>query len=460
MESKLPSRSEHSTRRAGAPVHFIRLTLTNFGPFREMAVDFQPSGVFVVSGPNASGKSQLLGAAVAAIVGKRAIALDPTGVGPSNVALELGDGSAREVASLTVAAVAAMPSGRGPQSEITHTSTPMVRDLLANLSENSRPRLLLGETTGVNRLSKRDCGEFEKLAPPELVRSDFWQDMKSSGWLESTAHSAGVGVVIDVVHEFIARAGTGHFPLLVDGVFGQLDRRASEFCGDLLRQIGRHSQVIVVSPSFADIHLGHELIRLPLHESPLRAMANYTRPARFQVVRRKIAVRDRKKSFKLGERFPTPENRGCELKEVKGKNPVGSIGQVVDQYVVAFLNAGIEQTGSIFWGITDEGRTVVGVPLTDPQCDEVRRVVVEKVGNIMPPIAPSGLSIEFHPVTTADAVPLYVIEVRVQAVLGTYLYATGSEDVYVKTEAGKKKLTIMQIQQELLRRMSVVPPGA
>jgi hypothetical protein len=128
MESKLPSGSDHSTGRAGAPVHFIRLTLTNFGPFREMAVDFQPSGVFVVSGLNASGKSQLLGVAVAAIVGKRAIALDPTGVGPSNVALELGDGSAREVASLTVSAVAARPGGRGPQSETTHTSTPTVRD--------------------------------------------------------------------------------------------------------------------------------------------------------------------------------------------------------------------------------------------------------------------------------------------------------------------------------------------
>jgi predicted HTH transcriptional regulator len=165
--------------------------------------------------------------------------------------------------------------------------------------------------------------------------------------------------------------------------------------------------------------------------------------------------RPKKRRFTLGEPFSLPENRVCELKEVKGRNPVGSIGSVVDQYVVAFLNAGLEQIGSIFWGVQDVGRTVVGVPLTDSQCDEIRRVVVDRVCNITPPIAPSALSIEFHAVDASGSPPLYVVEVRVPAVQGSHLYATGSEEVYVKTEAGKKRLTVMQIQQELLRRMAV-----
>lgn len=439
-------------------MHFTRLALKNFGPFSDIAVDFPPTGISVISGPNASGKSQLVGAAIAVIAGKRAVAIDPAGQGPSSVSLVLSDGGAEEVASLTVAAVSAGLSGA--RSALTHNPTPMTQTLLASLQRNTRPKLLLDQEARQTGFSKRDCELFEKIATPELVRSPFWQEMRHSGWLESGVHSAGVGIVIDVVREFVSRIDVDGFPLVVDGIFGQLDTRASDFCGELLRLVGRDSQVIVVTPSFAEHPLGKELIQLPLHESPLRAMAHYTRPQRFQDPRPRITDKERRKNFRVGDRFPTPENRVCELKEVKGGNPVGSIGKVVDQYVVAFLNAGIEQTGSIFWGITDYARTVVGVSLTDPQCDEVRRIVVEKVGNIMPPIAPSSLSIEFHQVTAVSTVPLYVVEVRVSAMLGTYLYATGSEEVYVKTEAGKKKLTIMQIQQELLRRMNMVRPGA
>lgn len=434
-------------------MHFTRLSLKNFGPFRDIAVDFPPAGVFVISGPNASGKSQLVGAAIAAIAGKRAIAIDPAGQGPSSVSLELSDEGAEEVASLTVAAIGA-GSGKGlARCELTHSPTPMTQALLGLLQRHAGPRLLLGESTRMDRLSERDIAVFENAAPLELLRSNFWDEMRSSGWLGSNAHSGGVGVVIDVIREFTARIDVKQLPLLVDGVFGQLDTRASEFCGALLQLVGRDSQVIVVTPSFAQQPLGQELILLPRHESPLNAMARYMRPARFREPSRKPAQTDRRGKFKLGERFPTPENRVCELKEVKGKNPVGSIGQVVDQYVVAFLNAGKEQIGSIFWGVTDSDRAVVGVPLTDTQCDEIRRVVVEKVGNIMPPLAPTGLRIEFHLVTSESPVPLYLVEVRVPAVQGTYLYATGAEDVFVKTEAGKKKLTILQIQEELLRRM-------
>lgn len=42
-------------------MHFTSLALKNFGPFRDIAVDFPPTGVSVISGPNASGKSQLVG---------------------------------------------------------------------------------------------------------------------------------------------------------------------------------------------------------------------------------------------------------------------------------------------------------------------------------------------------------------------------------------------------------------
>ena len=124
----------------------------------------------------------------------------------------LGDGSAQEVATLKVAAVSQSLGSEGVRSELTHTSTPMTEALLANLQQNARPCLLLGESARANRLGKRGRELFEKIAPSELVRSNFWQTIRSSGWLESEAHSAGVGVVIDIIHEFIARTNVRRFP--------------------------------------------------------------------------------------------------------------------------------------------------------------------------------------------------------------------------------------------------------
>ncbi|MDR6522193.1 hypothetical protein J2789_004883 [Variovorax paradoxus] len=345
--------------------------------------------------------------------------------------------------------------------EFIHNSTSMSQELLAAVRRKSGPRLLLDERIGNGPFTKRDIAAFESTAPPEILRNEFWDEMHRSGWLESGAHSASVGIMSGVVREFMARVPAAPLPLLVDGIIGQLDSRAARFCADLLQLIGRTSQVIVVTSSYAGQSFGKELIRLPRHASPLRAMAYYAKTASFTSLRLQTRKRSRErmKTFKLGETFPTQESRACELKEVKGQNPVGSIGQVADQYVVAFLNAGVEQTGSILWGVTD-ARTVVGVPLTDAQCDEIRRVVVGRVGNIKPPLALTTLSIKFHPVASDGPSPLYVAEVKVPAVQGTYLYATGSEEGYVKTDAGKKKLTIMQIQQELLQRRGVGIPAA
>jgi hypothetical protein len=431
-------------------MHFIRLTLSNFGPFRDITVHFPSSGVFTISGPNASGKSQIIGGVIAAIVGKLAVRVDPKGAGPSCVELVLGDGSTEEIARLVVTGVTTNGDSRSTRAEITHTTTPLASTLLTNLKRGESPRLQFGRETRGSRLKTPDLDVFERIAPAELTRNPFWQQLRNSGWLESGIYSGGVQQVINLVSEFLSRVDADCIPLLIDDLFYQLDPVASDFCWQLLQLIGHDSQVIVVSSS----RLGHpsakHLVQLPPRMSPRRAMAQYVR---FDFPP-EIPDRSEKRKFKLGDRFSVPESKVCELKEVKGQNPVGSIVQVVDQYVVAFLNAGTPQVGSIYWGIQDDERTVVGVALTDKQCDEIRRIVVEKIGNITPAIAPSCLRIDFHPLASGTGtVPLYVVEVRVAAVQGKHLYATGSEEVYLKTEAGKKKLTVMQIQQELLKRM-------
>ena len=92
--------------------------------------------------------------------------------------------------------------------------------------------------------------------------------------------------------------------------------------------------------------------------------------------------------FILNQTVPFEEGPSCELKSER-KDPVGSINQNVDRYVVAYLNSKIE--GSIYWGITNDGE-VVGVNLDKTQRDRVRQLVDQKLRNCDPFVSPEGIS--------------------------------------------------------------------
>lgn len=119
----------------------------------------------MISGPNASGKSQLIGAALAAIVGKRAVEIDPAGAGPSTVKLVLSDGRSEETVSLTAAA--AHKAGATAKCEFAHAATPMSEQLLEILRPDSGPRLVLDERIRTGMLTKRDIAAFESTAAGE-----------------------------------------------------------------------------------------------------------------------------------------------------------------------------------------------------------------------------------------------------------------------------------------------------
>jgi predicted HTH transcriptional regulator len=158
--------------------------------------------------------------------------------------------------------------------------------------------------------------------------------------------------------------------------------------------------------------------------------------------------------FVLGQPLPIEETRHLEFKEVKGTNPVNPIRNLTDEYVVAFLNS---EGGRIYWGIRDSDRVVVGVRLNYAQRDEIRRVVTEKLNKIQPPLAPTAYRIEFHQVYDQDnedtVSDLYVVEVVAPRVSSPDIYSTAKGEVFVKTDAGKKKLSVPEIQQEIIRRL-------
>jgi len=156
------------------------------------------------------------------------------------------------------------------------------------------------------------------------------------------------------------------------------------------------------------------------------------------------------------------ETRYYEFKEIKGDDPVSIIKNTCDEYVVAFLNSG---GGRIYWGIRDSDRVVVGVRLNHRERDRLRRAVTDQLGNIKPPISPSAYQVNLNQVLDDNRQPIedcFVIEIVVPKPLSNELYCTGSNEVYLKTDSGKKKLSIPEIQDEVLRRKlspETVPPS-
>jgi len=133
------------------------------------------------------------------------------------------------------------------------------------------------------------------------------------------------------------------------------------------------------------------------------------------------------------------ESLTCEFKEVKS-HPVQSIGKVVDEYVVAFLN---EAGGSIYWGIRDADGVVTGVPVTSKVRDELRQVIGQKVSAIAPSVMAETVAVPFHAVRDPAGGLLpdtCVVEVRVVKPQVPALFLAGSGEAYRKTLGGTKKL--------------------
>ncbi|WP_459190563.1 DNA methyltransferase [Ralstonia pseudosolanacearum] len=157
--------------------------------------------------------------------------------------------------------------------------------------------------------------------------------------------------------------------------------------------------------------------------------------------------------FTLNEPVSIEETRHYEFKEIRGGNPVRAIREAADEYAVAFLNS---EGGRIFWGIRDEDRIPVGVALDSKLKDEVARAIEGQLANIQPSLSPSHWHIHFHPVHDSSGTSikdLVVVELVVPMPNDSAtLYATGSNEVFLRGDSGKKKLNFLELQSEFLRR--------
>ena len=157
--------------------------------------------------------------------------------------------------------------------------------------------------------------------------------------------------------------------------------------------------------------------------------------------------------FVQGLPVPFEETLLYEFKEVRGRNPVGSITNTADEYAVAFLNS---EGGRIFWGIRNDDRIIVGVNLDDQQRAEVRRKVSEKLWGIRPPINDEGWDLEFHNVYDLQgntAEDLWVVELVISLQQEREVFYTNSGELFVKTQGGKQKLLGPQVTEFIRSRL-------
>lgn len=158
--------------------------------------------------------------------------------------------------------------------------------------------------------------------------------------------------------------------------------------------------------------------------------------------------------FVLDEKIHIEETRHYEFKEIIGIHPVKSIENTADEYAVAFLNS---EGGRIYWGVRNDDGVIVGVSLDYRQRDEVGKSINVKLSQIQPPTAPSSWRLEFHKVykKRKPVEDVFVVELIVpRSPNPNILYATGKGDVFVKTDSGRKRLSFMEMQAEIAKRIT------
>lgn len=158
--------------------------------------------------------------------------------------------------------------------------------------------------------------------------------------------------------------------------------------------------------------------------------------------------------YREGQAVPEGESSVVEFKEIKGARPCESIVANAEIYINAYLNSFGGGVGRIYWGISDR-RIVIGVTLTYEDRDNIQRRISELLSQAGPFVSPDRYKIEFYPIEDKMGKikpDTYVVEVSVKLHPSRHLYSTSKGEVYIKTPGGKKKLSALQIQEQVLMR--------
>lgn len=172
---------------------FGKLSLTNFGPFHHFDMAFK-DGMNVICGGNGTGKTQLTGAMLAALIGESAIRINASRTGPSKVEVALHDGGTTEKLKLSVSidhdGHTRVKQHGDYDGEVPPTA-PLSQRLRAMLSDPQAPRLLLRRNPDDWKPLPLTADRVEALLPPGLRHSRSWLDMRKEGLYRGNVVSGG-----------------------------------------------------------------------------------------------------------------------------------------------------------------------------------------------------------------------------------------------------------------------------
>jgi len=460
---------------------FDTLEINNFGPFSKFKTQFNPTGITVISGPAGTGKTQLVGSILFSLFGMKCIKYVPNSKKPCSVILTIGEKNYLEVIQTKVKLEDSRNKGNVPSFNRKILHYPDVkkiyldRIILESFFNINSPNVLISGISRSDQLKPLDIQNLrfiKEAVNNDLEISKFWAEFENrikvlcneNDYITFESFSQGGIEIFKYVQETVKRKNSDFsFPLIIDNNLQMFDYNGLRFACKLISDIAQRDQVIILTSNadniikFLQSDIKKHIQLNPMANITSNGSYSYYSIKGFRKIQRSISLdnKEKRKRFILGEAVSIEENRFCEFKEIKGKNPISSIIGVADHYVVAFLNSRDSLAGSIYWGIKDENATVIGVTLNLEQRDKLRRVITEKLCQIQPPIAPTAYRVELHQVydkNNKKISDLYIVEIVVPPEISNYLYSNSKDEVYVKTDGGKKKLTSLEIQKETLKR--------
>lgn len=225
-------------------MHIKSVTLRNFGPIESLDLDLPPTGVHLLVGRSASGKSHVAGALLHALSGGGLDLLEekPQGALPGLVRVTLAEGQTRQEVEVS--------TGRDSLTRVLHLSGDhdALGEAWRTQGNRGMPRMVLNDESHHAPESGRlpPAGVFDEVQDG-AGESDVLHRLGWRRGASSEALPAGLEVIADIAVEFSRRRGFAlSLPLILDGSFDRLDMETAGVAARILAAIGKRSQVLVI----------------------------------------------------------------------------------------------------------------------------------------------------------------------------------------------------------------------
>lgn len=434
---------------------YIRsINMEKIGCFTEIELKFRP-GVNILYGENASGKTTVLSAMYSMFQSKEFFQCDSDPDEVSTIAL--GICSDNEDIQLKKRYV------NGRSEIVVNNFDEIIK--LAKI-ENNKVFLWNGEEM-FHRKDTLSVKDIERAI--SFMNSQGMEEAEQYGSFFTENHkyylmSAGQQIFLKILSILpILPQGS---VLLMDDVFAGLDSCTSDRLIKLVQQMKDIQFIISMCVAHKICNLDEYNVQiLPVmnNQRKIYLSVNYRRYSKQSIMEQLSNVAESEETtqekkivkYQIDKIVDEEERRNVEFKEIKGLNPCDTIIATAEIYIVAFLNSWMPEMGVIKWGISDDGK-VVGVKLTREERDAIRRKLFERIAQIQPYLSADMVHIDFSEIIDQEGELLpeqYVVEICVKTVRSEELFATSKNEVYMKTESGKRKLTPHEVQLELKARL-------